>query len=387
MKVAIRYACHACGEGSESAGDAVWVRCPGCGTVLGFDWLALHTSQAHQQWLMDEARRAAAEGNQHSDEYVQCLTRADEAAAAGDMDACRAHLARASELAVRSFPYLYPPEIATDAAYRQRHVARGAWVLQQQRMDPALAEVTHTLADLAGRLRVEDPMPVLMRMAEVVERQARRVDELAAAPDAGAPEDPDGRPAAARLRMMLVFALGGYLPFLSPEHRVTVLERIHGKDQVSADMDPGEVELPSYLDWQCPACPMLSMQPRAATVALCPACGYRLPLRTGASAELVEGVPGVRVTDENRMELVVAGLGRTANVFGRMIGPRRLARLVRGSLPRGADAGDAAVPDQALGQVYEQVLADVLAFSRRDGGDDVAAALIEQTRALLRSPR
>ena len=377
MKIAIRYECHACGARSESAGDEVWVRCPGCAAVLGFDWLALHASQAHQQWLMDEARRAEAEGNQHSDDYVQCLTRADQAAAAGDMDACGAHLARASELAVASFPYLYPPEIATDAAYRQRHVARGAWVLQQQRLDSALAEVTHALADLAARLRVEDPMPVLMRMAGVVERQARRLDELSAAADANAPDDPDGRPAAARLRMMLVFALGGYLPFLSPEHRVAVLERIHGKDQVTVDMDPGEAELPSYLDWQCPACPMLSMQPRAATVALCPACGYRLPLRAGAAAELVAGVPGVPVTDDNRLDLVIAGLGRVANVFGRMIGPRRLARLVRGSLPGHDDGARAALLDR------------VLAFSRGDGGDDAAAALIEQTRAHLQagSPR
>lgn len=202
------------------------------------------------------------------------------------------------------------------------------------------------------------------------------------------PPDPDGMPPAARLRITLAMLASGYYPTLQQEARGALLQRIYGADNVRV-VDGEADEMALFAPWTCPRCGLVSLQARTALQLTCVACYHQRPraeeeerleaLQTrcadcGAEVTLPAGAldhrcpfcaaviwrmvrtwqaerdyareimrqhggepgpgqEGLPLSESNRRQLVIAGLGRQACYYWRYLSPWRLLELARASLP------------------------------------------------------
>jgi Zn finger protein HypA/HybF involved in hydrogenase expression len=197
---------------------------------------------------------------------------------------------------------------------------------------------------------------------------------------------------------------------------------------VEAGGPGGADEIGHYVDWTCPRCELVSLQARHAPELMCPGCLHRRPFspqvlglgpvtvkcgscahavplgagkldarceacgstvrrvaRTGSAEQALtrellaasgaaspsEGTLGTPVTPENRAELVLLGLARQANWYGRVIQLPRYLEVVRRSLPELADAERA------------RRLARVAELSAAETSDAAGRELVEQARVAL----
>jgi hypothetical protein len=87
-----------------------------------------------------------------------------------------------------------------------------------------------------------------------------------------------------------------------------------------------------------------------------------------------EGVPGLPVNDDTRLERVLTGLARQANQLARMLQPSRYVEVVRRSLPGLSDTERAVRLDR------------VAELSAAEYGDEAARKLLAEAHALLLRP-
>lgn len=404
----------------DSAGQAAWVRCGYCRALVGYDWQAWFESQEYAEWL----RRYPAVAPGFTD-FQKEVEAAREAARKGLLNEAERWLHRAVDRVMGLTPQLYPPEVQRDPAYRQRYIRYDAWLRLQWIMDPTIAALDTEVQAVSRGLDMRDPLPTLEKLLELTRRQLSR---LAALPGA---EDPDGMPPASRSRVWISCLVSAYAPMLTPEQRLTMLRAVHGVNNVHEVEGASRDEVGLYFDWQCPRCQLFSLQGRGATTVFCPGCLCKaavpaeltalsaLPTRCGSCGHPVtisqgkieepcgvcgarvrriartgsverdlaletisksghelpqlpeEGVPGVPVTPENRLDLVLMGLARQANMYARLIQPSRYVEMVRRSLP--------GISDRARAARLERVAQ----LSATEQGDEAARELLEQARALL----
>lgn len=424
MALVIRYRCHACGAHVDTSGGAAWLRCSYCQALVGYDWQAWLESPGYAAWL----KNAAALAPQWAD-YQKDLDAAAQAARKGKPEKAQEHLRAAVARQMTLTPHTYPPEVHTDAAYRERYLRFEAGARLQSLTDKALGELDAELRAVCGKLDYRDPMPTLEKAMALVRKQTARLASLPGA------EDPDGMPPDARTRVVLSLFVSAYLPMLTAAQRLTALRNVHGANNVLEAGASTTDEVGWYLDWQCPRCGLASLQPRTALELCCPGCMHRRPfsrdvlglaavtvrcgscgnavalaageneaacgscgartrriLRTGAVEQAfardiiretaaqhgivpdalpAEGVEGFPVTEENRMELRLTGLARQANWYARLVQTPRYVELVRRSLPDLSDSARA----KHLQRVAE--------LSASEGGDETARKLLAETRAQL----
>jgi DNA-directed RNA polymerase subunit RPC12/RpoP len=422
MSVVIRYVCHHCGAAREGGGGAGWVRCAHCGVLIAFDWQAWLGSAEYAAYLRVATKPEALAGWQR---YQALTAEVDQALAAKDEPRARDLMRQAVEQMVAQLPAVYPPELSTDAAYRERYFRWLTWTMFIQKADPQLAALASSLQACLRRFDHRDPMPVLDEAAQLLTKQADRTAAL------GPPDDPDGMPPPARLRASLSQFLGGYVQSLSPDQVRALLERIHGRGNVH-EAGEGVETLGLFRDWRCPACGAVSLQANSVHEHTCPGCAFRLPKsvsplprfelqcgRCGAAVVLeegererccafcdtwvrrvdrtgdiereytrevmasyaqqfnlamaplpAEGQPGVPVTTANRRELQVIGLARSVAMYGALVPPSRVLALVTATFP--------AVKGPALRALLEEIAA--AARTERQPG---AAKVLDEVRALL----
>jgi DNA-directed RNA polymerase subunit RPC12/RpoP len=420
MALVIRYRCHTCGAHVDSAGEAAWVRCGHCRALVGYDWQAWFESQEYGEWL----RRYPALAPGFTD-FQKEVEAARQAAHKGLLDAAERWLRRAVDRVMGLTPQVYPPEVQRDPAYRQRYIRYDAWLRLQWMVDPTIAALDAEVQAVSRGLDMADPLPTLEKLLELTQRQLSR---LAALPGA---EDPDGMPPASRGRVWLSCLVSAYVPMLTPAQQLSMLRAVHGVNNVREVEGSSQDEVSLYFDWQCPRCQLFSLQGRGATAVFCPGCLCKaalpakltalsaLPTRCGSCGHPVtisqgeievpcgicgarvrriartgsverdlvsetisksgyelpqlpeEGVPGVAVTPENRLELVLTGLARQANWYARLIQPSLYVEVVRRSLPGLSDKARAAQLER------------VAQLSAAEQGDEAAGKLLEQARALL----
>ena len=423
MALVIRYRCHGCGAHVEAQGRTAWVRCSYCRALVGYDWQAWFESPEYIQWLrdypakaprfadlqshMDAARGASRQGQQHETEL---------------------HLRRAVELTMELLPQNYPPEIQRDPGYRGRYIRYDVWVRYHWMTDPTIASLDAEVMTLSRATDFSNPLPTVEKLLALQRRQFSRLESLPGG------EDPDGMPPGARARLALSSLVSAYLPWLTPEQRLELLRGVHGVNNVREAGEPPD-ELGFHIDWQCPRCGLHTLQGRGALVGHCYGCFYKGPIAPEAS-ELSEaatrcgscghpatmspgqlevacsicgasvrrlartdsafrdyildslsaqgfslprlpedGIPGLPVTDDNRQELVLAGLARQANQLARIVQPSRYVELIRRSLPELSDSERAAR------------LHRIAQLSAAEHGDEAARKLLEEARALLLHPR
>ena len=387
MALLLRYRCHACGAHVESAGHAAWVRCGHCQALVGIDWQAWFESPAYAAWLRDypallprftalRERVEAATAHVHAGRLEQALPLLREAVA----------------LQMEATPQQFPPEVRTDAAYRERYVRYDAWVRLWMLADARLVALNAELVAVCGAMNLSDPLPTLERVLEVLNLLYARLFEL---PDF---EDPDGMPPASRRQLTLTLTVSAWLPLLAPAQRLAVLRRVHGVNNVRETQATASDELGVYLEWTCPHCALVSLQARTATELICVGCyfkrpfsaevlglealdgrcghcGHAVPLpagaleracescgalvrrlaRTGAveqrfsrdvraryeptPTELPEhGVAGPVLPGVSRQQQCLAGLGRQASWYATLVPLERYLDVVRRSLPGMSDA-------------------------------------------------
>ncbi|MBN1207343.1 MAG: hypothetical protein JXB05_20845 [Myxococcaceae bacterium] len=420
MALVIRYRCHTCGAHVDSAGQITWVRCGHCRALVGYDWQAWFESQEYAEWL-----RRYPEIAPGFTDFQKEVDAAREAAREGLMDEAESCLRRAVDRAMGLTPQHYPPEVHQDPAYRQRYIRYDAWLRLQWMVDPTISALDTEVQAVCRGLNMGDPLPTLEKLLELTRRQLSRLATLPGA------EDPDGMPPRSRTQVALSCLVSAYLPMLTPEQRLSVLRAIHGVNNVREVEGASLDEVSLYFDWQCPRCQLFSFQGRGATAVICPGCLCKAPVpaeltalstlstRCGSCGHSVtisqgemevpcgicgaivrriartgsverdhifeaiarsgyelprlpeEGVPGVAVTPENRLELVLMGLARQANWYARLIQPSRYVEVVRRSLPELGDTARAARLER------------VAQLSAAEHGDEAARKLLEQTRALL----
>ena len=380
MAILVRYRCHRCGAVREATGGAAWVRCLHCRSLVGFDWPALLESREYKDWLA-RASQAASAGLR----YQQTSAEAAQAIAAGRRAEGEALYRAACEIQLEMTPYVFPPEATTDAGYRERLMRFNAFALVQNMVDPELAGLWGRIQAALSRMDLRDPLPALEEGIELFRAQARRLASL------GGPEDPDGLPPEERLRVTLGLFAGAYLHLLRPEQQLPVLQRIHGAGNVQQVGAPSD-DLGMYLVWSCPSCGLASFQHRSVGELTCPGCYFRRPFRApdlrlgpvqatcGGCGALVqlgsdqleascgfckaavrraaatgdavraqkhaltlerlpdEGCAGFPVTDANRDQLVLDGLGRQAEWYATLVSPEAYAEVVRRTFPSLTDA-------------------------------------------------
>ncbi|MFZ5444228.1 MAG: hypothetical protein ACOZQL_29800 [Myxococcota bacterium] len=423
MSVVVRYVCHQCGAAREGGGGEGWVRCQHCQALIAFDWQAWLGSEAYARYLRVSAKPETLAAWQR---YQQHDAAAAEAVRRGDEPGARREQRRAVELLVSLMPSLYPPELQTDAAYRERYLSWLTWSLQAQKADRELADVQVELLARMQKIDWRDPLPTLDAAQALMKRQVDRL--LALDP----PEDPDGMPPAARLEAMLTQFLGGYAQLMSPEQVRALLERIHGRGNVHEQGD-GVASLGLYREWRCSACGLVSLQATMVHELTCPACVFRVPRgdeqalprfeltcgRCGAAVVLeagererscahcdtwvrrvdrtgeverqfmrevmnetsrrvgvelaplpVTGVPGLPVTGANRRALQLTGLARQAAMYGALIPAKRWLALVTSTLPD-------VEPRQALAEIRRAV--------NEEGANATALQVLADAERLLRA--
>ncbi len=233
--IAIRYQCHHCAIETISNSRTPWTHCPSCDCPLGFDWLALSGDEHYQRWLAQRALQAQQGVTAANDAYMQSLADADACAKADPTNI--AQLGRLLRLAtdhcIDAFPFLYPHRTFRDSAYRQLQVAYGGWSLLQQRIDAELKTLALQIGEFAHDFALENPLATLEPLAQAAQAQSRRLFHLSTLSEA--PAEPENRPAQARQRLLLTFALGGYLPHLSSDYHRPILALIHGQDHLVAE--------------------------------------------------------------------------------------------------------------------------------------------------------
>ncbi|HVG63547.1 MAG TPA: hypothetical protein VNA24_33585 [Hyalangium sp.] len=420
MALVIRYRCHTCGAHVDSAGQVAWVRCGHCRALVGYDWQAWFESQEYAEWL----RRYPALAPGFTD-FQKEVDAAREAARKGLLDEAERWLRKAVDRVMGLTPQLYPPEVQHDPTYRQRYVRYDAWLRLQWMVDPTIEALDTEVQAVILGLDMRDPLPTLEKLLELIRRQLSRLATLPGG------EDPDGMPPASRNRVWLSCLVSAYMPMLTPEQRLAMLRAVHGVNNVREVEGSSQDEVSLYFDWQCPRCQLLSLQGRGATAVFCPGCLCKaalpaeltdpsaLPTRCGSCGHPVtisqgkmdeacgscgaivrriartgsverdlvfeaisksgyelpqlpeEGVPGVAVTPENRLELVLMGLARQANWYARLIQPSRYVELVRRSLP--------GLSDKERATRLERVAQ----LSAAEQGDEAARKLLDHARALL----
>jgi DNA-directed RNA polymerase subunit RPC12/RpoP len=311
MALLLRYRCHACGAHVDSAGHAAWVRCGHCQALVGIDWQAWFESPAYAAWLRDypallprftalQERVAAATALVREGHPEQALPLLREAVA----------------LQMEVTPQQFPPEVRTDAAYRERYVRYDAWVRLRILADAPLAALYARMVDVCGAMDLSDPLPTLEHVLEALTRLYDRLFELPGF------EDPDGMPPASRRQLTLTLTVSAWLPLLAPAQRLAVLRRVHGVNNVrETNAEPSD-DLGLYLEWTCPHCALVSFQARTATELICVGCYFKRPF----SAEVL----GLEALDArcgncgHAVPLPAGALERACEVCGALV--RRLAR-------------------------------------------------------------
>ncbi|PTL82586.1 hypothetical protein [Vitiosangium sp. GDMCC 1.1324] len=392
MALVIRYRCHACGAHVDSTGHAAWVRCGYCRALVGIDWQAWFESPAYAEWL-----RSYTALQPKFTALQQHRTQAEAAVRAGRLDEAERHLREVVTLQMEVTPQLFPPEVRTDAAYRERYIRYEAWSRLQTLEDPTLAALDAQMQAVSVSMDLKDPIPTAEKVLDIVRQHYDRLFTLPGF------EDPDGMPPASRCRLSLTLIANAYLPLLSPEQRLTLLRSVHGANNVLETGKTASDEVGVYLEWTCPTCGLVSFQGRTATELTCVGCFYKRPFsadvlgldevstrcgscghpvtlpegtlelpcdvcgaqvrriaRTGAVEQTFsrdmaarygtglpvlpdEGAPGLPVTESNRWELRLAGLARQASWYAKIVPLSRYVRLVRQSFPELTDAERAAM--------------------------------------------
>jgi len=274
MTVIVRYECHACGAPAEAHGEQAWLRCGYCRALLGFDWQAWFESPDYSSWLKKAPSQVAAWGD-----YQKLAARGEALAKKGELEKAEESFREAVEKMLSLSPHVFPPEVQTDRAYRERYLRHTAWAQLQQFADPEAAKLWAGTMDLLRRFQLRDPLATLEPAAE---QMGRMVDRTVRIP--GAPEDPDGMPPNARRRVSMTQFLSAYLHLLSPAARLKLLERMHGSGNVVVTGDARADEVGLYQEWECPRCGLFSLQPRMATERCCPACLCRRRVGSGREA-------------------------------------------------------------------------------------------------------
>lgn len=261
MALLIRHECFSCGKTRDNGAGEPWVRCSHCDTLLGFDWTAWFETQEYAASLKNAARTA-----KEWQVYQALLEKADARIAAGNLAGAKKHIEDAIAKQFELSPFLFPPEARVDRAYLERHVALMAWYQLQVRIDPELKTLWDAFQKECRSFDMRDPLPMLERASELLERQQKRLFQL------GPPEDPDGMPPPIRMKVWRTHFLGAYLHVLSPEHRIELLRKLYGRENVRSTGDSDVDEGGLFLEWTCPRCALRSLQVRAATQYVCQGC-------------------------------------------------------------------------------------------------------------------
>ena len=422
MALLLRYRCHACGAHVESTGHAAWVRCGYCRALVGIDWQAWFESTAYAQWLRAYPSMVPKfTALQRHVETATAHVRAER------LEEARHELRHAVDLQMEVTPQLFPPEVRTDAAYRERYVRYDSWVRLQVLVDAPLAALNTEMMTVSSTTDPRDPLPAVLRVLEVLRRFYDRLFSLPGY------EDPDGMPPASRRQLSLSLTAHAWLPMLSPEQRLTLLRHVHGANHVLETHPSGSDDLGIYVEWMCPHCGLVSLQGRTATELICVGCYAKRPFpaellgsevstrcggcghpvtlpkgvlerpcaacgalvrrlaRTGAVEKQYtrdmmamagasppplpeEGTPGALLPGVSRQQQCLAGLGRQASWYATLIPLTRYLALVRRSLPEMTDAERAAL------------LAQVPTVPFFEGLSDPGRARLEEARAWLLRP-
>ncbi|WP_434380109.1 hypothetical protein [Melittangium boletus] len=311
MALLLRYRCHACGAHVESAGHAAWVRCGYCHALVGIDWQAWFESPAYAAWLRDYPALMP--------KFTALQERVAAATAhvrAGRLEQALPLLREAVSLQMDATPQQFPPEVHTDAAYRERYVRYDAWVRLHGLADASLVALNAELVTVCGAMDLRDPLPTLERVLELLTRLYARLFELPGF------EDPDGMPPASRRQLTLSLTVNAWLPLLAPAQRLAVLRRLHGVNNVRETAAALSDDLGVYLEWTCPHCALVSFQARTATQLICPGCYFKRPF----SAEVLglDALDGRCGSCGHAVPLPAGVLERACEVCGALV--RRLAR-------------------------------------------------------------
>ncbi len=407
MALVIRYRCHACGAHVDSTGHAAWVRCGYCQALVGIDWQAWFESPAYTAWLRDYPQLVPkfTALQRHRDEAVAALR-------AGQEQAAERHLREVAALQMEATPQLFPPEVHTDAAYRERYVRYEAWVRLQTMVDPALVALNAQMETASQGLDIQNPLPTLERIMAVLRRY---YDRLFTRPGS---EDPDGMPPAARCHLTLTLTVNAYLPMLPAEKRLELLRRVHGVNNVRETHASASDEVGMFVEWTCPHCGLVSLQARTALELVCMGCYHKRPFseealglreastrcgacghpvtlpggtmerpcevcgaqvrrfaRTGAqekqyTREMMarfgaeppvlpeEGTPGMRLPGVTPEQQCLMGLGRQASWYATLVPLSRYVGLVRQSLPAHTDAERAVLLARVAGLPFFEGLSE-----------------------------
>lgn len=422
MALVIRHRCERCGATWQGEGAAAspWIRCGSCRALLDFDWQSFFDSDAYKQMMRDAQALAPRWAE------LSRLSAEASALAPADPRAALAKFQQAAELQLTLSAYAFPPEAQHPGPYRQGFVTFMGWWQLQCVVDPAVAPLQRALTELQSRLDIRDPLPTLQQAMELMRRQFTRMDA------SDAPPDPDGMTSAQRFKVTAAMVLGAYLPLLSPSQRRTLLEQLHGKQNVAVQGDPASDDLGLFIDWTCPACGLTSLQGRTVAELCCVGCFFRRPFQakdlalpalttrcTGCGAQVTlpegavqatcsychavstrltrsgaaerafaqsileqagapheppSGTPGLPVNAANRAELVLSGLARVASAYATVVGPERFASVLRPTL-------------KLLGLAPDRGLAEVRGRLLRDGAPPASLALLEGARPFLAAPR
>lgn len=420
MALVIRYRCHACGAHVEARGHAAWVRCGYCHALVGIDWQAWFESPAYAEWLRAYPSLIPkfTALQQHRDE-------AQKEARAGREDEALRHLREVVALQMDVTPQLFPPEVRTDPAYRERYIRFEAWGRLQTMVDSTLAALDAEMQAVSTGMDLRNPLPTAEKVLDLVRRHYSRLFTLPGA------EDPDGMPPTVRSQLGQSLIVNAWLPLLSPEQRLALLRRVHGANNVLETGATASDDVGIYLEWTCPLCGLVSFQARTAAELVCTGCFYKRPAsaevlgldevstrcgscghpvtlpegtlelpcgvcgalvrrlaRTGAVEKAYsrdvaaqqgqglaplpdEGVPGLPVTEANKLDLRLAGLGRQATWYAKIVPLSRYVSVVRRSLPELTDAERASQLERMATLPHFEGLSD-------DGRERLA-----ETRAVL----
>ena len=421
MALVIRYRCPACGAHVDATGRASWVRCGYCQALAGVDWQTWFESPEYAAWLRAYPQNIPKfTALQHHREAAEAAVRAER------LGEAQRHLREVASLHLEVTPQQFPPEVQTDAAYRERYVRYEAWARLESLVDAPLGALLKEMETVSAAMSLSDPEPTVEKVMEVM---GRYYDRLFTRPGF---EDPDGMPPAARHQLSLSLLVSAWLPLLSPEQRLRLLRRVHGTNNVRETGAEGSDDVGAFLEWTCPHCGLVSLQARSVTELTCVGCYHQRPLsaamlgleevatRCGGCGRAVtlpagalerhcdvcgalvrrlartgqveqryqrdlrtelgsppptlpeEGVPGPARPGMTRQDQVLAGLGRQASWYTQIISLERYVGLVRRSLP--------GLTDDARAALLERV-GTVPHF---EGVSEDGRRRLEETRAALR---
>lgn len=264
MSFVIHYRCHHCGAAREGGGPSGWIRCQHCDVIIGFDFQAWLGSAAYAAYLREAANPRTLE---RWNEYQACFSEAVRQGRDGLVA-----MERAAELMLELSPVTAPPESLADPQSRARWRRYLAFFLLMQQLDVELsrlsAEVTRTLS----AIDYARPMQTLEAVLPLLERQGERLLQL------DPPDDPDGLPWPVRQRVWQSQFLTAWVQLLSPDEQRAVMRRLGGVEEAIGAADPDERHgLGLFVDFECPACGLHSLQARTATESTCPGCMFQKP--------------------------------------------------------------------------------------------------------------